>query len=97
MQANLTLSVPPLVLWEIRKKFQAIENTKKNMFLSLLHKKLWLKRQQTLCSMKDIANYLLESDNEIDLRGQPLHERDADSGWEYEEEEFQGSIIIHTP
>ena len=39
------------------------------MFLSLLHKKLWLKRQQTLCSMKDIANYLLESDNEIDLRG----------------------------
>ena len=29
MQANLTLSVPPLVLWEIRKKFQAIENTQK--------------------------------------------------------------------
>ena len=39
------------------------------MFLSLLHKTLWLKRQQTLCSMKDIANFLLESDNEIDLRG----------------------------
>lgn len=47
--------------------------------------------------MKDFANYLLESDNEIDLGGQPLHERDADSGWEYEEEKFQESIIIHTP
>lgn len=47
--------------------------------------------------MKDFANYLLESDNEIDLGGQPLHERDADSGWEYEEEIFQESIIIHTP
>ena len=30
MQANLTLSAPPLVLWEIRKKFQAIENTAAN-------------------------------------------------------------------
>lgn len=53
--------------------------------------------KQTLCSMKDIVDYMLESEDEIDLGGHSPDESDIDSNWGYEEEVFQVSAPTNPP
>ena len=47
------------------------------------------KRKPTFGSMTDIVNFMLESDDEIDLGEHSSDESNVESGWEYEEEDFQ--------
>ena len=55
------------------------------------------KRKPTLCSMRDIVNFMLESDNEIDLGEHLSDESNVESDWEYEEEHFQPQKSADSP
>ena len=47
------------------------------------------KTKPTLRSMSNIVNFMLESDDEIDLGEHSSDESNVESDWEYEEEHFQ--------
>ena len=55
------------------------------------------KRKPTLRSMRDIVNFMLESDDEIDLGEHSSDESNVESDWEYEEEDFQPQKPADSP
>ena len=54
------------------------------------------KRKPTLRSMTDIVNFMLESDDEIDLREHSSDESNVESDWEYEKD-FQPQKPADSP
>ena len=55
------------------------------------------KRKPTLCSMSAIVNFLLKSDDEIDLGEDSSDESNVESDREYEEEDFQPQNPADSP
>ena len=55
------------------------------------------KLRPAMRSMNDIVDFMLESDDEIDLGEHSSDESNVDSDWEYEEEDFQPQKPVDSP